>query len=48
MAQLGRWYGEGRLRPHVSATFPLERAVDALNLLAARKVTGKLVLTVAN
>jgi NADPH2:quinone reductase len=48
MTQLGRWYGEGRLRPHVSATFPLERAVDALNLLAARKVTGKLVLTVAN
>jgi NADPH2:quinone reductase len=48
MAQLGRWYGEGRLRPHVSATFPLERAVDALNLLAARKVTGKLVLIVAN
>jgi NADPH2:quinone reductase len=48
VAQLGRWYGEGRLRPHVSATFPLERAVDALNLLAARKVTGKLVLTVAN
>jgi len=47
MTQLGRWYGEGKLRPHVSGTFPLERAADALNLLAARKVTGKLVLTMA-
>jgi len=47
LTQLGRWYGEGKLRPHVSGTFPLERAADALNLLAARKVTGKLVLTMA-
>ena len=28
--QLGRWYREGRLKPHVSATFPLERAADAI------------------
>jgi NADPH2:quinone reductase len=47
LTQLGRWYGEGKLRPHVSGTFPLERAAEALNLLAARKVTGKLVLTMA-
>ena len=45
-AQLGRWYGEGKLRPHVSATFPLEQAKDALTLLASRKVIGKLVLIV--
>ena len=44
--QLTRWYGEGRLRPHVSQTFPLEKAVDALKLMAARQVKGKVVLTV--
>ena len=43
--QLGRWYGEGKLRPHVSQTFPLGKAVDALKLMAARQVKGKLVLT---
>jgi NADPH2:quinone reductase len=44
--QLARWYGEGRLKPHVSQTFPLEKAADALKLMAARQVKGKLVLTV--
>jgi NADPH:quinone reductase len=46
VAQLTRWFGEGRLRPHISATFPLERAADALALLAARRVAGKIVLTI--
>src|SRR5499427_6531995 len=45
-AQLGRWYAEGRLKPHISATFPLERAADALTKLANREVTGKIVLRV--
>src|SRR5215831_10360142 len=43
--QLGRWYAEGKLKPHVSATFPLERAADALQLMAERKVVGKIVIT---
>jgi NADPH2:quinone reductase len=46
IAQLARWFAEGRLLPHVSATFPLERAADALKLMAARQVKGKVVLTV--
>jgi NADPH:quinone reductase len=45
MRQLGRWYGEGKLRPHVSATFPLAHAAEALTLMANRQVTGKIVLT---
>ncbi len=45
MRQLGRWYGEGKLRPHVSATFPLAQAPEALTLMANRQVTGKIVLT---
>src|SRR5688572_11220621 len=42
--QLGAWYREGRLRPHVSQTFPLEKAAEALKLMAERKVKGKVVL----
>ena len=47
IAQLGKWYSEGRLRPHVSQTLPLEKAADALKLLAGRQATGKIVLTMA-
>ena len=47
LRQLTKWYGEGKLKPHVSQTLPLVEAAQALNLMAARKVTGKLVLTVA-
>jgi NADPH:quinone reductase len=44
--QLGQWYAQGKLKPHVSQTLPLEKAADALKLMAARQVKGKLVLTV--
>jgi NADPH2:quinone reductase len=46
MKKLGRWFAEGKLKPHVSRTFPLERAADALALMAERKVKGKVVLIV--
>jgi NADPH2:quinone reductase len=46
MRQLGSWYRAGKLRPHVSRTFPLEQAAEALKLMAARQVKGKIVLTV--
>jgi NADPH2:quinone reductase len=46
VGQLGRWYAEGKLKPHVSQTFPLAHAAEALTLMAERKVTGKVVLTV--
>jgi len=45
IGQLGRWYAEGKLRPHVSQTLPLASAAEALQLMARRKVVGKLVLT---
>ena len=43
--QLAAWYREGKLRPHVSQTLPLASAAEALKLMAARQVKGKLVLT---
>ncbi|HSU63865.1 MAG TPA: NADPH:quinone oxidoreductase family protein [Burkholderiales bacterium] len=46
IAQLGWWFREGKLRPHVSKIFPLEKAADALRLMAARQVKGKVVLAV--
>ncbi len=42
--QLLAWHGEGRIRPHVSAVRPLAEARAALELLLARKSTGKVVL----
>ena len=47
MDKLGRWFAEGKLKPHVSGTFPLDRAADALAMMAGRNVKGKVVLTVA-
>jgi NADPH2:quinone reductase len=46
VSQLGEWYREGKLKPHVSQTFPLQKTADALKLMAARQVKGKVVLTV--
>ena len=35
---------EGKIKPHIWATYPLEKAADALNALAGRKVAGKVIL----
>ncbi|MFO1423790.1 MAG: NADPH:quinone oxidoreductase family protein [Candidatus Competibacteraceae bacterium] len=40
-----QWYLEGAIRPYVSAIYRLERAVDALGQVVARKSTGKVVIT---
>ena len=47
LAELFRWHGEGRLSPHVSHVLPLSRAEEALDLLRARRATGKVVVRVA-
>ena len=35
----------GTIRPHISDSFPLEQAADALNKMANRQVKGKVILT---
>jgi len=45
LQQLIAWFAEGRIKPHISASYPLERAAQALNDILERKVTGKVVLT---
>jgi NADPH:quinone reductase len=44
LAELMRWVQEGKLKPYVSKTYPLAKAADALNDIAARRATGKIVL----
>jgi NADPH:quinone reductase len=46
LAELLGWYTQGRLRPHVSATFPLGRYREALDAVVQRKVLGKVILVV--
>jgi NADPH:quinone reductase-like Zn-dependent oxidoreductase len=43
--QLFRWWGEGKIEPKISATYPLERAGEAIVALRDRKAVGKLVVT---
>ena len=47
LRQIATWYEQGKVKPHVSQTFPLSRAAEALKLMAARQVKGKVVLTVS-
>jgi NADPH:quinone reductase len=47
-AQLARWHDEGKLRPHVSQTLPLEQAPQAIRLLASRQAKGKVVVTMGD
>ena len=45
MGDLFRMYSEGKIRPRISASYPLEKAGEALQLLSDRKVLGKVVVT---
>jgi NADPH:quinone reductase-like Zn-dependent oxidoreductase len=44
--ELFRLWEEGRIAPKVSATYPLDRAGEAIAAMAARQVIGKLVVEV--
>ena len=44
MRQLLGWLAEGKIRPHISARYRLADTAQALNDMAARKVTGKVVV----
>lgn len=46
MGDLFRLYGEGKVKPPISARFSLEQAPEALTLMQDRKVLGKVVLTI--
>ena len=46
--ELVAWWRAGKLRPHVSATYPLDRAAEAIRELADRKAKGKIVVAVGD
>ncbi|MEY3263167.1 MAG: hypothetical protein RL717_644 [Pseudomonadota bacterium] len=44
MHELMTWLGEGKIRPHISGRYALADTPQALNDMASRKVTGKIVI----
>jgi NADPH2:quinone reductase len=46
LAELLAWTADGSLTPHVHARYPLEKALDALKDVEARRVRGKAVVVV--
>ncbi|WGR73013.1 MULTISPECIES: NADPH:quinone oxidoreductase family protein [unclassified Bradyrhizobium] len=44
--ELLEWYEAGKLRPFISARFPLEEAGNAIAQLATRKAVGKIVVNI--
>jgi NADPH2:quinone reductase len=46
LAEMFALYQEGKIKPHVSASFPLEKGGDAIQYLMDRKALGKVVVTV--
>lgn len=44
MQEMMDWLKVGKLRPHISATYGLDEVANALNDMAARKVTGKVLI----
>lgn len=45
LSTLFGWYADGRIKPHISYTLPLEQTGEAMELLRSRKSTGKVVVT---
>lgn len=45
LSELMEWYAAGRLSPHVSHILPLDDVTHGFDLLAGRKSTGKVVIT---
>jgi NADPH2:quinone reductase len=43
-AELMQMYLDGKVKPHIHATYPLERATEALNEVMNKRVSGKVVL----
>ena len=47
MDELFAMYAQGKLKPLISTTYPLERTVEAMEELRQRKATGRVVVTVS-
>ena len=45
LAELARWYAEGKVKPVIDQRLPMRELMKAYALMASRKVRGKLVMT---
>ncbi len=43
--ELMQMFADGKIKPHIHAIYPLEKAADALNEVLLKKVSGKVILT---
>jgi NADPH2:quinone reductase len=44
MAAIDKLLAEGKIRPHISARYPLAKAVEAMQSLQTRKAIGKVII----
>ncbi|MHB8513702.1 MAG: NADPH:quinone oxidoreductase family protein [Actinomycetota bacterium] len=47
IAELMKWWSEGKISPFISEVYSMDRAADALNDVANRKVRGKAIIKIA-
>ncbi len=45
LAELARWYAEGKVKPVIDQRLPMDALMRAYDLMGSRKVRGKLVMT---
>jgi len=45
LAELARWYAEGKVKPVIDRRLPMDQLMQAYELMGSRKVRGKLVMT---
>ncbi|MFL6663191.1 MAG: NADPH:quinone oxidoreductase family protein, partial [Rhizobacter sp.] len=45
LAELARWYQEGKIKPVIEQRLPMHELIHAYELMGSRKVRGKLVMT---
>jgi NADPH2:quinone reductase len=45
LAELVRWYAEGKVKPVIDRRLPMDQLMQAYELMGSRKVRGKLVMT---
>jgi NADPH2:quinone reductase len=46
LSELFDMYQQGKIRPHISNAYPLEKAADAIKELSERRAKGKVVITI--
>jgi NADPH:quinone reductase len=46
MVELFQWFGQGQVRPHICARYPLPQAAEAMRAVMNRQAKGKVILTV--